>query len=180
MSVKYIIELLNKKQHDIADFSCGVKELDIYLKVRAGQESKKKITAVYAIHERGAEKVIGYYTLSSYSIELTSLPIEVTKKLPKYPLLPASLIGRLAVDKKFQGKKIGEFLLVDALLRSYRLSKEIGSMAVIVDAKNEKASSFYKKYGFKQFYQHPLKFFLSMDTIKNLYDFWDLKKAEIS
>jgi len=167
MFSSYAVEPLSK-EHDILGFNCGVKELDIYLKERASQEVKKKITAVYVLHRKDSKKIIGYYTLSSFSIELINLPDEIKKKLPKYPLLPASLIGRLAVDRKFQGKKIGTHLLIDALIRSYRLSKEIGSFAVIVDAKNEITKKFYKKYGFKQFRKKSLKLYLSMNTIEKL------------
>lgn len=168
MTARYNIELLDKKQHDIASFNCGTKELDIYLKEKAGQETEKKVTAVYVIHEIGTRKIAGFYTLSSYSIEPSTLPAEIIKKLPKYPTLPATLVGRLAVDKKLQGKKIGRYLLLDALDRSFRLSKEIGSVAVIVDAKNEKSRNFYEKYGFKQFHQHPLKLYLLIATLNNL------------
>lgn len=168
MSQRYIIELLDKKQHDIVGFSCGIKELDIYLSERAGQEVVKKVTAVYVIRDKDVRTVIGYYTLSAYSIELSDLPVEATKKLPKYPALPASLIGRFAVDKKSQGKKIGGHLLIDALLRSYELSREIGSIAVVVEAKNEKSRSFFEKYGFKRFRKYPLRLFLPMSTIMKM------------
>lgn len=168
MHERYIIELLDKKQHDIVGFGCGVKELNIYLFERAGQEVKKKVTVVYVIREKDSKRVIGYYTLSAYAIELSNLPVEVTKKLPKYPALPASLIGRFAVDKKSQGKKIGGHLLIDALLRSYKLSREIGSIAVVVEAKDEKSRSFFERYGFKQFRKYPFKLFLPMSTIMKM------------
>lgn len=165
MDKKYHIELFDKNLHESFGFTCGIKELDIYLKEHAGQETRKKVTAVYVIHENGSKKIIGYYTLSSYSIELTDLPADVSKKLPKYPLLPVTLIGRLAVDKHEQGKRIGEYLLLDALVRSYRLSKEIGS-AVVVEAKNEMAKHFYEKYGFRTTLKHPFKLYILMRTIK--------------
>ena len=168
MDAQYIVELLDKVKHDIKFFNCGIKELDLYIKERGSQEIKKKVSAVYVIHEKGKKDIFGYYTLSSYSINLSDLPEDVIKKFPKYPLLPATLIGRLAVDKKLQGKKIGQHLLLDALFRSYRLSKQIGSIAVVVDAKNKKAKGFYEKFGFKSFHKHSLKLYLPMKTIKNL------------
>lgn len=168
MSIEYKIELLDKGKHDISSFDCGVKELNFYLQQRAGQETRKKISAVYVINQLHSGRVIGYYTLSSYAIELSGFPDEIVKKLPKYPLLPATLIGRLAVDRNFQGQKIGKHLLMDALVRSERLSREIGSMAVIVDSKDTKSRSFYEKYGFKQFGKNRLKLFLPIFTIKDL------------
>ncbi len=168
MDKNYTICLLDKKKHDVDDFACGTDALDVYLKEKASQEVKKKVAAVYIITEKAVKRSIGYYTLSSCSIALTNLPETVTRKLPKYNALPAVLIGRLAVDKKFQGKRIGEYLLLDALSRSYLLSRQIGSFAVIVDAKNEKSKSFYERYGFLQSVKHPLKLYLPMGTIKNL------------
>lgn len=162
------IELLDKKQHDISFFDCGEPELNTYLKEKVGQESRKKVAAVYVIREKGEKSVIGYYTLSSYSIELSSLPNEISRKLPKYPVLPAILLGRLAVDNRFKGRKIGGHLLIDSLLRSERLSREIGAIAVVVDAKDTQTRSFYEKYNFQQFSEHPLKLFLPIKTIKDL------------
>lgn len=168
MSSKYLIELLNIKQHKVIDFSCGIQELDKYIKERAHQESKKKLTAVYVIREKRKKFIVGFYTLSSYSTEQSNLPDEITKKLPKYPLLPTTLLGRFAIDKKYQGKKIGQLLLFDALFRSYSFSRELGSIAVVVEAKNKTAKGFYEKYGFKSFLKYPLKLFLPMKTIANL------------
>jgi ribosomal protein S18 acetylase RimI-like enzyme len=168
MSAKYKIELIDKGKHGISSFDCGVRDLNLYLQQRAGQETRKKIAAVYVIRQLRSRRVVGYYTLSSYAIELSTLPDEIVKKIPKYPLLPVTLIGRLAVDRNFQGQKIGKHLLMDALLRSENLSREIGSMAVIVDSKDETSRSFYEKYDFKQFKKNPLKLFLPMSTIKDL------------
>lgn len=168
MSKKYQIELFDNKRHDVREFTCGIEKLDKYLKEQAGQEIRRKVAAVYIIREKTSRKVIGYYTLSSYSLELTNLPENITKKLPKYKALPATLIGRLAVDTGYQGKRIGEHILLDALNRSYILSKHIGSFAVIVDAKDQKSRSFYEKYGFIRTLKQEFKLYLPTGTIKKL------------
>lgn len=170
MAQKYHIELFDNKRHDIKEFNCGIEGLDKYLKEQAGQETRKKITAVYIIREKSSDKVIGYYTLNSYSIELTNLPENITKKLPKYKVLPTILIGRLAADSKYQGKRIGEYILLDALNRSYNLSKQVGSFAVIVESKDQKSRRFYEKYGFIKSINQELKLYLPMGTIKKLID----------
>jgi len=169
MNPYFTSELLDNKHHDIKDFNCGIKELNTYLKEKAGQVIKKNVTAVYVLHYRNNSKIIGYYTLSSYSISLEELPLLLTKKLPKYKSLPTILIGRLAVDTSFQGKSIGEYLLMDALNRSYSLSKQIGSYAIIVNAKDEKSKGFYKKYGFIPFLNKPFTLYFPMKTIKNIF-----------
>lgn len=166
----YRIELFDKKQHDIAVFCCGVDALDTYLKERASQDIKRSIAAIYVLREHDSQNVIGYYSLSNYSIELSELPIRYIQKMPKYRLIPTTLIGRLAIHKNSQGKKIGGHLLLDALVRSYTISKKMGSFAVIAEAKDSASRSFYERYGFKQFPNTPFKLFLEMGSIQKLVD----------
>lgn len=168
MDSKYVIELFDSKQHQIRDFQSGVYELDRYIRERAGQESRKRITTVYVIREEASPRAIGYYTLSSCSIELTNLTEEMRKRLPRYAALPAALIGRLAVDTDFQGRGVGRHLLIDALTCSYNLSKQIAIFAVIVEAKDENSRSFYEKYGFIRALEQPLKLYIPMGTIEKL------------
>ena len=168
MDPNYIAERFDSKQHQMKDFRCGVYELERYIKERAGQESRKGITAVYIIREKTSTRIIGYYTLSSCSLQLTNLTEDIKKKIPRYEALPAALIGRFAVDITFQGKRIGEQLLIDALARAYFLSKEIAIFAVMVEAKNESSRNFYERYGFIRSLESPLKLYILMGTIKKL------------
>jgi ribosomal protein S18 acetylase RimI-like enzyme len=163
----YIIEPLDKS-HNRSCFSCGIDTLDNYLEKQAAQEIRKHISVTYVINDIISRRIAGYYNLSSFSIELSDIPEHINKKLPKYPKIATTLIGRLAVDKKYQNKKLGEALLVDALYRSYESQKVIGSFAVVVDAINNDAVSFYKKYGFLQLDSSERKLFLPMKTIESL------------
>lgn len=113
--------------------------------------------------------VIGYYTLSAYAIRPGDLPDRIARKLPRYPNLPATLIGRLAVDKRHHRKGFGEELLMDALKRSLESTSRIGSVAVVVEAENEGAIEFYRTYGFIQFPGAPHKLFLPMQTIREAF-----------
>jgi GNAT superfamily N-acetyltransferase len=164
----YRIEPLNSN-HNKSNFICGVKILDTYLKKQASQEMRKHISATFVLLEAATNKLAGYYTLAATSILASGLPIDISKKLPKYPALPATLLARLAIDKNHQGNNLGELLLIDALQKSFKASKEIGSLAVIVEAKNKKAIDFYQHYGFIQFANHKKKLFLTMKTIKKLF-----------
>ncbi len=110
----------------------------------------------------------GYYTLSSTSVQLAELPAQTVRKLPRYPLVPATLLGRLAVDRRQQGKGYGRFLLADALYRAAR--SEIASFAVIVDAKDESARRFYERESFLPFLDQPMKLFRPMADIRRLFD----------
>jgi len=161
----YLIEPLGKK-HNRAAFCCGVDPLDNYFHKQAGQDARKRIAAPFVLVEKSSGFVAGYYTLSSTSIQIGELPIEITKKLPKYPQLPATLLGRLAVDKNHRQKGLGEMLLMDALYRS--LQNEIATIAVVVDAKDDKARSFYEHYQFICFPDYSHRLFLMMETIAKM------------
>jgi GNAT superfamily N-acetyltransferase len=112
--------------------------------------------------------IAGYYTLSSTSVQLRDLPEQTVRKLPRYPLVPATLLGRLAVDRRQQGKGYGRFLLADALYRAAQ--SEIASFAVIVDAKNENARRFYERESFLPFPDQPMKLFRPMTDIRRLFE----------
>ena len=112
--------------------------------------------------------IAGYYTLSSTSVQLPELPEQVVRKLPRYPLVPATLLGRLAVDRRQQGKGYGRFLLADALFRAAR--NEIASFAVIVDAKDDNARRFYERESFLPFPDQPMRLFRPMADIRRLFD----------
>jgi len=91
---RFVVEPLGPK-HDRAAFSCGVEILDAYLHKQAGQDLKKRVAVPFVITPDGTT-IAGYYTLSQYSVQLDEIPAEVAKKLPKYPIVPATLLGRLA------------------------------------------------------------------------------------
>jgi len=154
--------------HDRAGFSCGVEPLDNYLKKQARQDVKKRVAAVFVLTPDG-RTIGGYYTLSQFSVDLGVLPQETAKRLPKYPIVPATLIGRLAISTMFRGQGFGEVLLMDALHRSLLLSKQIASAAVVVDAKDDRAMSFYRKYGFLELPSIPGRLFLPMATVERLF-----------
>ena len=162
------IELLVKK-HDRAVFSCGNDALDTYLKKRASQELKKKIATTFVMVGGQPSEIIGYYTLSATSILLDDLPDKIAKKLPKYPQVPATLLGRLAIDSRYQGRGYGEILILDALRRSLNAAAVVASYAVVVDAIDERARSLYEQYGFCDFPDRKLRLFLPMKTIADLF-----------
>ncbi len=164
---RFAIEPLGD-QHDRAAFSCGVEALDSYLHKQAGQDARKR-AAVPFVATADGKTIAGYYTLSQYAIELDAVPDSIAKKLPKYPMVSATLLGRLAVSIEFRGQRIGESLLMDALRRSLDLSKQAASAGMIVDAKDDSAVSFYTKYGFLDLPKVERRFFLPMGTVEQLF-----------
>ncbi|MFV0566758.1 MAG: GNAT family N-acetyltransferase [Flavobacteriaceae bacterium] len=163
-----MIELLDKK-HNRNNFDCGKELLNNYLKTQAGQDIKRKLSACFVLSESETNNIQGYYTLSNNSISLSSFPDQIQKKLPKsYTSIPTTLLGRLAIDKNYQGKGVGKILLIDALKRSYEISQEIGSFAVVVDPIDEEAEKFYKKYDFIKLPDSE-KMFIATKTLQELF-----------
>jgi ribosomal protein S18 acetylase RimI-like enzyme len=155
------------KQHDRMAFRCGVAELDAYLQQRAGQDVRRRAAAVFVMTPNDEpNRIAGFYSLSSASIVLDELPEEIATNLPRYPMVPAVLIGRLARDVSFPG--MGRLLLLDALARSLRHSEEVAAALVLVDAKNDAARQFYERYGFQAVVQIPRRLFLPMKTVAKL------------
>ncbi len=179
---------------DLDSFDCGVFELNEYLRKYARQNHERNIgktfvaqmksdagspmepaqpkrvpplsgTGRFGASVRAAGKVLGFYTAVSSEIDSQMLPHPHSKGLPRYPA-PAVRVGRLAVDKRHQGRGIGVALLVDALQRAERLSNEVGIYGVVVDAKDDQAVRFYQKYGFHPLSNKPQTLFLAIKTIQ--------------
>jgi len=114
-------------------------------------------------------EIAGYYTLASYSVSPGELPPNVAKKLPRYPQIPAAMLGRLAIAEKYQGQGLGEHLLLDAMKRSLDQSRVMGLFALFIDAKGDNAADFYRRYEFIPLPTNPLRLFLPMKTIADLF-----------
>lgn len=166
---KPVFEPLDRQNHDRAAFNCGVESLDRYFHRQAGQDLARGLAVPYVMVDPESLKVAGYYTLTNYRVDVGELPPEVTRRV-SYTYVPATLIGRLAIDVNYRGKGLGEILLRDALVRSLENSHRVASLAVVVDAIDDSASNFYQRYGFIPFPGHPNRLFLPMATIQRLID----------
>ena len=163
-----MIELL-ERDHNRDDFDCGKELLNNYLKNRAGQDVKRKLSACYVFTDGETKKIHGYYTLSNYGIPLSSFSENIRKRLQgTYTTIPTTLLGRLAIDKNRQGEGLGKILLVDALKRSRDSSRIIASFAVVVDPIDEEARAFYLHYGFIELPDSG-KMLISMRTFDELF-----------
>lgn len=138
---------------DKSAFTCGEPDLDLYFKTQASQDMKRHFASVIVASEvSNPNIIIGYYTLCASSIVLNALPEPLAKKMPKYPLVPAIRLGRLAVHQEKQGQHIGSLLLLDALKRS--CNNEMAWAVFLVDAKNEAVTNFYTKFQFQSFVEN--------------------------
>ncbi len=162
-----MIELLNKS-HRRNNFDCGKDLLNNYIRYQASQDIKRKLSACFVLADND-HSIKGFYTLSNNSIPLDTLPEMLRKKLPlSYKSIPATLLGRLAIDRKYQRNGLGKILLIDALQRSHQISKEIGSFAVVVDPIDREAEIFYAKYDFIKL-SDSKKMFIAIQTLDQLF-----------
>ena len=165
----WLIEPLAKR-HDRNAFSCGKWLLDRYLKNQAGQDARRRVAAPFVmVAGGGGAAVLGYYTLSAFGIDLGDLPEETARRLPRYPTVPATLLGRLAVHRDCRGQGLGEFLLMDALYRALTQSTRIAAAAVIVDAMDDDAWRFYRHFDFISFPARGDLLFLPMTIVARLF-----------
>lgn len=147
--------------HDRKAFLCGVPALDRYLHELAAQDMRRRISNCFvAVDASGA--IAAYYTFAATSFPLTDLPPELTKRLPRYAALPAGLIGRLAVDRRYRGQRLGGALIMDATQRAANADPAI--FALVVDAKDDAAVAFYRHVGFQSFASRPLSLFVPLAT----------------
>jgi GNAT superfamily N-acetyltransferase len=153
------------KHHDRRRFDCGETELKSWLLQRARQDQQRLVASVYVfVPVDEPSRIAGFYALSATSIVLNELPEHFARKLPRYPLVPAILLARLARDVRFSG--LGRQLLYDALMRAWRSSTEVAAAAIVVDAKNDVATQFYIRHGFEPFPTAVGRLFLPMRTVE--------------
>ncbi len=163
----FLTEVLDAKHHR-NHFSCGNRILDNYLQKQARQDVKRKLAACFVLCE-ASNDVIGFYTLSNAGIPRSLVPEAISQKMPMaYTDLPVTLLGRLAVNQQHKGQNLGKLLLIDALKRSFEVSKLVGSMAVVVDPIDQQAVDFYAKYGFTLLPDSG-KMFIPMKTVELLF-----------
>jgi len=145
--------------HERQGFDCGRQELNDWLRQVARQHQEKGLSRTFvAIREEAPERICGYCALTLAELENRYLPGAWRKKLPRR--IPGVRLGRLAVDQRYQGKKLGELLLIDALVRTERIYAEAGGIALFVDAIDEQAVGYYLRFGFRTLPDNPLLLFL--------------------
>ena len=153
--------------HDRRAFESGVEALDRYFRSLAGQDTRRRVATCFVLIEGETDRPVGYYTLAATGIALTDLPGAVARKLPRYPVIPATLMGRLAMDREHRGRGLGELLMLDAFSRALR--SEITSYAFVVDAKDKGAAAFYAHYGFITLTEESRRLFLPMAEIAKIF-----------
>lgn len=165
MSARFIVEPLGK-QHDRAAFACGNARIDTYFRETVSQDVKRNYATCLVARDRATDRVAGFYTLSSSTVPLTEVPEPLARKLPRYPSVPAVLIGWLARHRDHAGQGLGEALLFDAV-RTVAMAP-IGAHAVFADAIDDRAAAFYAAFGFQPLGTRPRTLYLPVATALRL------------
>jgi ribosomal protein S18 acetylase RimI-like enzyme len=160
--VPWTIEPLDKS-HDGQGFACGEPQLDDYLKKYALQSGATGLGRTFVALEPGTKVVRGYFTLAAGTVKFDTIPDHAKRRLPRYPI-PTAHLAKLAVDSSQQGRGLGAALLVEALIRAARAGEHVGVFAVDVLALNERARSFYVKYGFVALADNQFHLYMSIKT----------------
>jgi GNAT superfamily N-acetyltransferase len=153
--------------HDLAAFRCGQPSLDEYLRRYAGQNQKRGIGRTFVACDPSNRRAVGYHTIAAGAVRFTSLPEAIRRRLPRYPI-PVAHLGRLAVDETWQGRRLGERLLIDALTRVVKVADRIAIHAVEVVAIDDSARTFYERYGFTPLIDDPRHLYLPLQVLRKL------------
>ena len=162
----FMVVPLDRDRHQRQSFVCGNATLDRYLAQQAGQDLSRGVAAVFVATRPGEMTVVGYYTLSQASVLLGALPLAQQKRLPRYPVVPVTLLGRLAVHHALHGQGLGALLLGDAYRRVAVVAHEVASTGILVDAIDETAAQFYARFGFVTVADSPRRLFLPMPMVR--------------
>jgi GNAT superfamily N-acetyltransferase len=149
-------------RHDRAKFQCGVPALDDWFRARASQDQRRRVAQVFVALDD--KEIVGFYSLSMFTLALDSLPTELSHRLPRYDAIPAAFIGRLARSSGTRGHGIGDLLLADAVKRVLSVTELVAAYAIVVDAKDDRGRQFYEVHGFKPLPSRPLRLFLLTQT----------------
>ena len=154
-------EVLNAA-HDREGFASGTPALDDWFRTRAGQDQRRRIAQVFvALRD---DRIVGFYSLSMFTLGLDSIPPALMKKLPKYDSIPAALMGRPARAESEQGTGLGGLLLADAIQRVLSATRSVAVFAIVVDAKDDRGKHFYEGHGFIPLPTRPRRLFLFTQT----------------
>ena len=165
--VEWLIERINER-HERNAFTCGRSSLDAFIRRHAGQYDRKGIGRTFVARRPHQARIAGFYTLAAGSLELTSFPADISKKLPRHPV-PVAHLGRFAVEKGTQGQGLGGLLLHDALRRCLLVSEQLALFAVELYALDSNACQFYTHYGFAALLDDLSHMFLRMTTVTKMF-----------
>lgn len=174
VDAKFTIEPFEAKSQDRTAFSCGVPQIDNYLKLMAKKGSKADVVRIWVVLDDD-RRTLGFYGINMHAVVAEDMSDELTKKAPRHGMLPSTFISMIGVDQTMQGKGLGSALLADALSRIGRVSDEIGNCAVLLDVFDcgnpgtvARRKAYYESFGFIPLPDQPLRLFIPIQTVRTL------------
>ena len=174
---RIVIEPFDPGRHDRAGFSCGTDRLDNFLRLSARKQQKDDFTRVFVAVADGSPEVLGYYALNAHSVATEELGADSPRRAPRTGSIPALYLSMIAVDERRQGKGLGSDLAVDALGRALNVASEVGLKLVVLDVIDDggeevfaRRMEFYRRLGFRSFQDRPERMFITIDTIRAMFD----------
>lgn len=168
----FTIQPFDPKTHDRAAFSCGVPQIDNYLKLTAKKGSKADVVRVWVVVD-AQNNIVGFYGINMHAVDVKEMPASYKKKAMKHGLLPAAFIAMIGVDEKQQGNGLGSALVADALARIARASKVIGICVIMLDVFDDgdpdavtRRKTYYESFGFTPLPDQPLRLFMPVATAR--------------
>ncbi|MEJ0048315.1 MAG: GNAT family N-acetyltransferase [Rhodospirillales bacterium] len=161
MTTRFRIELLGRRPR--STFACGDAALDRYFAELVSQDIRRGLASCFVVVDKATERIAGFYTLAATSIAVSDLPDEMVRRLPRYPTVPAALVGRLAIDLGFKRQGLGRALLGNAAARAAR--SEVAAYALVVDAANGAAAAYYAAIGFRPLATRATSLFLPLALV---------------
>jgi len=160
------IEPLDRQRHDRSGFACGVAQIDGYLREQAAKLADIDYARVYVACEPGGSEIFGFFALAPHAIDISALPAETARKLPRFPTVPAIYLSMVAVSSARQGKGLGTYLMAEALAKCRAVADLTGGHFVALDALNADAARLYRRLGFVPLASAPSRMLLAMATLR--------------
>lgn len=174
VEASYTIEPFDAKSQDRTAFSCGVPQIDNYLRLTAKKGSKADVVRIWVMLDDD-RNTVGFYGINMHSVVAEDMPKALAKKAPRHGVLPAAFISMIGVDQAMQGKGLGSALLADALSRIGRVSDDIGTCSVLLDVFDcgtpetvARRKAYYESFGFTPLPNQPLRLFMPIQTVRVL------------
>lgn len=160
------IEPLDRSRHDRAGFRSGVDRIDNYLRNTAARHHAEDFSKTYVAVESPSPEILGFYSLNPHAIEVSSLPAELQKKMPRHPTIPAIYLATLAVNLGLQSRGLGSYLMGDFLRRCVDIADRAGGHFVVLDAINGDAARLYRRIGFVDLPDHRPRMIMNVAKVR--------------
>jgi len=172
-----VIEPFDPARHVRSGFSCGSEHLDNFLRLSAKKQQRDDFTRVFVAVAEGLPRILGYYALNAHAILLGELGTDRLRRVPNTGRIPALSLSMIAVDRSWQGKGLGSDLAIDALNRARNVADEVGLKLIVLDVIDDgghdtfaRRREFYRRLGFQSFQDRPERMFITLDTIRKMFD----------